>query len=373
MKRELLVGTTFFALLGVLLATTIWVKDPNFLKDESELHRLAVSFRSVEGLQTGNEVWLYGTPAGRVTGLEPDGRGGVRVDLTLDYEPTLHADYEAILKARSALGGMVVAIHPGTPDHPVVTPEILEGRAVGDPLQQVGEFIAEVREPLSEAIENIRKVSGDLSERSEAIAANIEAFSADASAISSDLREGKGTLGKLLSDDQLYEDLREATAGLKQLGEDINGGGTIDLLLHDEAMAEDLRATAANLREVSDRLEQGQGTLGKLLYDQQLYDELASATRDLKGLAHDARHGDGMLAKLVYDAELGRRMDNITADVEQITGKLRRGEGTLGKLIQEDTIYVELEHTLEGLSTGATQARENAPILTFAGLLFGSF
>ena len=64
--------------------------------------------------------------------------------------------------------------------------------------------------------------------------------------IVSRLAEGEGTLGKLLTDDQLHEDVA---------------------------------ATVASIREVADKVAAGEGTLGKLLAEDELYVELQRALR----------------------------------------------------------------------------------------------
>jgi phospholipid/cholesterol/gamma-HCH transport system substrate-binding protein len=373
MTRELTVGMVLFALVAGLLAMTLWIRDPGFL-DQGARHQLKASFREVPGLDDSSKVWVYGTEAGRVTGIAPDGKGGVEVTMLLDYDPDIREDAVIEVRAASALGRAVVSIHPGTPDSPEATEAVLPGRVAGDALVEVGRLASELRGPLMESVENIRKISGDLAERSDEIVANIDEFAQNARDISRDLRDGRGTVGKLLTDDTLYNDLEAAVASLKKLGEDVDGGGgTIDLLLHDKEMAADLKETFTNIREVSAKLSAGEGSLGKLLNDPALYDDLAATAADLREITGAAREGDGVLGRLIYDDELGDRLDRITRDISQVTGKLRRGEGTLGRLIQDEELYEELRDGLRSLTAGAGDARENAPILTFAAFLFGSF
>jgi phospholipid/cholesterol/gamma-HCH transport system substrate-binding protein len=97
------------------------------------------------------------------------------------------------------------------------------------------------------------------------------------------------------------------------------------------------------------------------------------AARNARDITDEVKSGQGVLGRLVYDNELGDRFDRISRDVAQITGKVRRGEGTLGKLIQDDVLYADLRESLRALTAGAGDARENAPILTFAAFLFSGF
>jgi phospholipid/cholesterol/gamma-HCH transport system substrate-binding protein len=71
-----------------------------------------------------------------------------------------------------------------------------------------------------------------------------------------DLNAGKGTAGKLMKDDQLYQRMNELTAKL-------NG--------------------------VVDKISAGQGTLGQFIVNPALYDSLNDATHELQGLTKDIR------------------------------------------------------------------------------------
>jgi len=71
-----------------------------------------------------------------------------------------------------------------------------------------------------------------------------------------DVRAGKGTAGKLVTDDALYNNLRDASA---------------------------------NVRDVSAKLNSTQGTMGKFFTDPNFYDNLTGATGDMRLLISDFR------------------------------------------------------------------------------------
>lgn len=373
MKRELFVGGVFAVILAMLLGTTLWIEDPGFF-ERSGGTPMTVRFREVAGLTPGAEVWVYGTPGGRVKAIRPDGKGGVLVDMELDADPQMRTDGTVEIRTRSALGGAVVAIQPGAADVRADGAEPIEGRSAADAFGEVAALARDIRGPLKETIENARKITGDLSERSATIVDNLDAFAKNARTISDDLVAGKGTAGKLLNDSKLHDDLAAAVESLRKIADAADGGGgVLDVLLHDRAVADDLKKTVENVRSVTAKLDSGEGTLGRLLNDATLHDDLTAAVADLRKMTGDASSGKGVLGKLIYDEALAARLDTISDDVAQITGKIRRGEGTLGKLVNDEQLYADLKSTLKSLRAGSDDVRENAPILTFAGFLFSGF
>ena len=70
------------------------------------------------------------------------------------------------------------------------------------------------------------------------------------------LNAGKGTAGKLLTDDQIYTQLN---------------------------------LISQKVNTAMDKLNSGQGTLGQLMVNPQLYDSMTGATRELNALVKDVR------------------------------------------------------------------------------------
>ena len=108
-------------------------------------------------------------------------------------------------------------------------------------------------------------------------------------AIASDLRAGRGTAGRLLTDDELYVRINRTADRLDKAVDQVNG------------IITDINA--------------GHGTLGKLIKDEQVYNDARAA-----------------IARFNTTAE---RIDNLVAAAQ-------RGEGTVGKLLNDDTLYTNV-------------------------------
>ena len=69
----------------------------------------------------------------------------------------------------------------------------------------------------------------------------------------------------------------------------VEGEGTLGRLLNEDLLYEDLSATLANLRQASAALNSTEGTLGLLLNDDGIYRDLEKAVGTLTGTLEEAR------------------------------------------------------------------------------------
>ncbi|MGH7995827.1 MAG: MlaD family protein [Opitutaceae bacterium] len=125
--------------------------------------------------------------------------------------------------------------------------------------------------------------------------------------ITDKVNRGQGTVGRLVNDPTLYNQLIAAVGDLKSsaanarafLGDATDmvnrvksGQGTLGVLLYDPTTAANVKATLQNVRDVTDKIARGEGTLGKLLSDDSLYDT-AKTTLDKANRALDTMNDSG--------------------------------------------------------------------------------
>jgi phospholipid/cholesterol/gamma-HCH transport system substrate-binding protein len=160
------------------------------------------------------------------------------------------------------------------------------------------------------------------------------------------VEEGKGSIGKMLVDEELYKNLNKTVADIQKVtGTLANGTGTIGKLLTDETLFNDVRKTIAKLDAIAADLQAGQGTAGKLLKDPSLYDELRKSNAEIRTLLADLNAGKGTAGKLLKDEALHNR---IVATLDRMNGtldKLNAGQGTLGQLMVNPALYENLTAT----------------------------
>lgn len=71
-----------------------------------------------------------------------------------------------------------------------------------------------------------------------------------------DVRQGKGSIGKMMTDDALYTNLVAATANMRQIMEKINQGqGSVGKLVNDESLFRNVKMTLQKLEKATEGLE----------------------------------------------------------------------------------------------------------------------
>jgi phospholipid/cholesterol/gamma-HCH transport system substrate-binding protein len=166
-----------------------------------------------------------------------------------------------------------------------------------------------------------------------------------------DIDAGRGNLGKLIKDEQLYDEVRATVVETKKLVASMNTGkGILPRLINDEQFAEEFRSPVRRMDSIMADLQAGQGTMGKLLKDPALFDEthqtIADLHRminvDLKKIVDDLNAGKGTAGKFLKDEELYRRANQLVANLNTSLDKLNAGQGTLGQLLVNQQLYDSL-------------------------------
>ena len=299
---EILVGLFMFTVLIALGVFTIVLSRENLFQKKFQYEFV---FSEVSGLREGDNVYLRGMNIGRVgqTTLE-DGR--VHVYVTLDVPVTLRRDYKIEVVNASMLGGKYLKIYEGPDDAP----------ELGENVTIIGSVPVDVIEEMGKAVKGLQTMINSVS-------------------------EGQGTLGKLMNDDTVYNNLVSASEDFKTVIARVERGeGSVAKLLKDDEIYDDLHALMANLRDVSDRLVAGKGTFGKLMSeDSGLYDDVGATMASLR----------------------------------EITESINAGEGTLGRLVRDARLYDETTLLVEDVRAAVDDLREASPITSFGSVLFGAF
>lgn len=291
-------------------------------------YRLRTFLPEVEGLNVGAPVRLDGVAIGNVdsirmaarqAGVAFDRQRSVEVMLRIDnrFQEEIRTDSTASLITEGLLGNRYVTIKRGS---------------TGMPLPADGEVRGE-EEASTKAIV----------ERGAELVQNLNALSKQTREIVDAVERGRGTLGKLLTDESAYNRLNSTLGRLEQMTADTQAGkGTLGKLFATEELYAKVNSAAGRFDTLLADVQAQKGALGKFVYDPSAYDNVKQFAERGNAFLGDVRAGKGALGKLATDDSLYTKWHNVGANLESATAKLDQGQGTAAKFFTDPQFYDNL-------------------------------
>lgn len=200
-------------------------------------------FSDVEGLQKGNNVWFSGVKIGTIKKISFIGNSKVEVDINIEEKSREYIRKDAIAKISSEgfIGNKLIEISGGTP----------KSAAIED-----GDRLIVVETSTTDEMIGTFQANNK----------NLLDITTDLKVVSKRLTNGEGTVGKLLTDETLMNELSGVMAALQRASANterltrtisgytskLNNKGTIaNELVTDTAVFARLKATSRQLDEVS--------------------------------------------------------------------------------------------------------------------------
>ena len=257
MNIEKKVGIAFFVGIVLLMALTFWVGKIRLFENG---YIVKVNFSQIGGLEKGDTVTLAGMKVGRVEGFNVKDNK-IQVSLWIKNPTILRQNSVFSINDVSLMGGKYVGITMGTTDSPALKPEsIVDGKDS----YQLGQLITKVGE-ISEGIGKLVKK----------------------------IKKGEGTAGKLLTDEELYKntsefmksakktsdkaqkimdefegigtETKETIKTIKKIVKKIDRGeGTVGKLIYDEELYNDARKTMKSAKVASENAKDVLGKMGEI-------------------------------------------------------------------------------------------------------------
>jgi phospholipid/cholesterol/gamma-HCH transport system substrate-binding protein len=322
---ELRVG--IFVLLGLILVGVgiFYVTGTTIL---GRRYTLVAYLPEVDGLNVAGPVSLDGVEVGNVQaitmaqqrpGALPDPNRSVRVQLRISdrFKDYIRSDSTVSLVTQGFLGERTVTVQRG-----------FTGRVLQD-----GDEVAGSEE---KAVRAIMDRSADLLQ-------NLNVLSTEVGNIVTDLRRGRGTLGKLLVDDSVYNHINDTTAILNEMSSSVQQGkGTLGQLVASDALYTKIDSAAGRADDMLAAIQQQKGTIGKLIYDPSLHESATQFLNNGNGMVADVRAGKGTLGKLATDDSLFTMVREAGQNVRDATAKLNSNQTTAGKIFSDPQLYDNL-------------------------------
>jgi phospholipid/cholesterol/gamma-HCH transport system substrate-binding protein len=290
---------------------------------------LKARFDNVMGLKEGAVVRLSGKEIGSVMAVEFSGaQVEVHFEVLNELRSVLTTESEAVIGSLSLLGEPIIDISTagggGTPleDWAYVRTRHSSG-PIGDVTTAASDTLAEIDRVLVQ----VRSGEGTLGRilTDDALYNEMQAFMRAAANVTRSLEAGQGTLGGLLKDPAAYQSMKSSLDNLQVMTTRINQGqGALGRLLSDDAMGQSLATATENVAQVTGRLTRGEGTAGKLLTDQQLYDRLNGMADTMNELTSGLKAGQGTAGQLLHDQQLYENMNRAAVELRDLLAEIRK-------------------------------------------------
>jgi phospholipid/cholesterol/gamma-HCH transport system substrate-binding protein len=291
-------------------------------------YKITGSFKNVQDLKKGELVKMAGVEIGRVENIELEGsRAKVSMKIQKRYE--IKTDAKAVIKFAGLMGQNFVSIEGGSLGAPRIESGSIETEEQPDlsSLMTKLEGVASGVENLTKSFstDNLSTLLGPLTDFVKQNSGPLTAMIGNMRTVSDNIVTSKGSVGKLINDDALYNAAYSTVTNLQLATTDI------------KSLTGQAEGMIGQVRGLVDQINNGQGTLGKLAKDEALYRESALAMTNLR----------------------------------EILEKMNKGQGSVGKLINDESFLKNAKLSLQKLDK-ATDSLEDQGPLSVLGLVIGS-
>lgn len=300
--------------LFVIIGLTLFVLTIYFIGSKQQMfgktETLTAVFNNVAGLQLGNNVRYSGINVGTVRGIEIVNDTTINVEMQIDQTilPHIKKNAVATIGSDGLVGSVIINIIPGQGDALPVQP---------------GDFIKSNNRVRTDEMLSTLNVTNE----------NAAQLTADLLKITNDINNGKGTIG---------------------------------VLLRDSAMANDLKATIHNLKITSEKTSKTMDNLN----------------RQIAGLDHKD-NVIGVLKDTVVGNKIRHIVTNLDSSSQEITkvvsnlnttiSNAKDGKGAINYLSNNPKLVKQIDSTMTNINQASQKLNENLEALKSNFLFRGYF
>jgi phospholipid/cholesterol/gamma-HCH transport system substrate-binding protein len=304
-------------------------------------YKLKAYVTDAAGLRQGAQVSLAGVAVGSVERIEisPYAERARAVEIVMRvaraYQHEIRADSKASIETVGLLGDSYINITRGSPGQELI--------ADGGVLKTSEE--ADVKRVVQNAND---------------VFANLRVLSSQLNDISGQIQSGKGSVGKLVYDQTLYNRLNKTTDTFDRMVTRVDQGqGTLGKLMADETLYNNTVATIDRLNKAIDDMQHGPGSLAKFVSDPSVYNNVNHLVTQANSLVDNISQGQGTLGKLAKDPQLYNRLNETFDHLDALSTRMDQGQGTLGKLSTDPTLYNNLSQSSQSLRDFLTEFKKS--------------
>ncbi len=337
------VGLTVLLAVIVLAAAILVIGERSFLFTSTSSY--SVRFENVGGLDQGSPVQLNGVVVGRVKDIVlsrnvEESLLLVWIEIESKYTDRIRTDSIARIKSLGLLGDKFVQVVSGSSTEPKIEAggEIPGGQPTDvDSLIRSGEDVADY------VVSTARSLT----------------------AILGRLERGEGVVGELLAGQggpRITESLTKTLASVDRVATTIDAGkGPVGRLISDEQLANQIATSVSTVESLLADIQDGDGMLKSLTSDQETKESfqrtlsgLETAVADLGSVAKNLKEKQGLAGRLVNDEEyatrLLERLESVVTNLDHVTGRVAQGDGSIARMINEPELYEAINDIVVGIN-----------------------
>ena len=298
-RRAVIVGIFIFLGLAIFIITVLTLGSQK--KTFGDSVRLKSFFDNVNGLQQGNNIWFSGVKVGTIKKITIIGNGKVEVDMNVEEKSAdfIRKDAMAKLSTDGLIGNKIIEIYGGTSQSPRISQ--------GDTLS--GEKLLS-----TDAMMNTLSKNND----------NILAITNDLKSITGGIAQGKGSIGKLLTSDDLSDNLNNTVLTVQRA-------------------SQNLERLSANISNYTSSLNNKGSFANELVTDTVIFSKLRGTMTQLQNVAENA----------------SEVIDNLKTTTTTLNSGLSNKNAPAGMLLSDEKAADGIKATLENLQSASKKLDED--------------
>jgi len=306
-------------------------------------YTLYMSMENTFGLKIGGPVRLAGYTVGSIEDISfpeniEDKRVIVRLKVEKKYQDRIRQDSDVSINSMGLLGDKFVEFGIGS-EHSSVLQD-------GDTVKNMpSSAMKNVLAGATTGLEGLNAVMGQLQ------------------IILEEVAKGRGTMGHLMKDEKLYEDLSSAITNIEDITLEMSRNkGSLGKLIHDPELYDNLNEMTDKLNDLAGKLDRG--SFAMLSEDDEFYRDMLSLADNLNGFSADAHSfmqniESGNVARLSNDKELYARLERISTNLDTLLANVENGDGSAGKLLTDDELYDNMNKFFKDADELVVDIKEN--------------
>ena len=312
-SRAVIVGIFILLGIAILIVTILTLGGQHKTFEKSVL--IKAVFDDINGLQKGNNIWFSGVKIGTVKKISFYGKSQVEVDMNIEAnsQQYIRKNAKARISSEGLIGNKIVVIDPSAGNSPVV---------------ENGDMIGVEKAVNPDEMMNTLQANNK----------NLFEITSDFKVISKGIAEGKGTAGRLLTDDKLINELQATMAMLRKSSSNVQ---RMTSSVADYASALHRKGTLAN----------------DLVTDTTVFNRLKSTAAQMQEIASTANSV----------------VSNLNNTTNGLNTSLNNRNTPVGMLLHDEDAAANMRVTLRNLQTASIKLDEDLEAVQHNFLLKGFF